>query len=238
MYNFALCDDDTDFCNEFKDRLAAILAGKAIRYELTCFDSAEKFLAALDGGRFDLIFLDIMLGDTNGMDIAKAIREKNYGCDIVFISSYRDFAFDSYDVRPLHYLDKSPGIGRLEEALNRFLEKSSGATIYLTNSRGALALNLADILYFEVFGHDLTIHKSDGTKLRYSGTLKDMEDMLPPSLFVRTQRSFLVNLGHVKEITRHEVILTDGESVSIGRGKYDTVRLRFLDYVAKKNAFG
>ncbi len=240
MYSFALCDDDAEFQPEFKKSLAALLDGKAVRckYELTCFDSASGLMEAIDrGDKYDLIFLDVMLGDGNGVDLARKLREKHYGGDIVFISACRDFAFDSFDVRPLHYLQKAPGYDRLEAAIDRFLEKNGGSTLYLTTPKGTVALDLDSIAYFEVYGHELIMHRADGSKTRHRGTLKNMEEMLPPMTFARTQRSYLVNLSYVKEINRREVSLTTGGSVPIGRGMYDGVKLKFLDYMAKKKAF-
>lgn len=238
MYSFAICDDDPIFSADFEKKLAEVMSGAAARYELTVFHRPDELLNAMDGGRrFDLIFLDIMLDDKNGIDVAKVIREKRYDGDIIFITSYREYAFESYDVRPLHYLEKTAGLDKLGEAVGRFLEKSSSSMIYLANSRGALALDLSEIMYFEVLGHELVIHRSNGTKIRYRRSLRDMEELLPEDTFVRTQRSYMVNLAHVKEITRHAVTMNNGAEVPIGRGMYDNLRLKFLDYMAKKNAF-
>ena len=238
MYHFAICDDDIKFCTEFEKKLSSLPSAKSMQYELTCFHSGGELLAAMDNGRgFDLVFLDIVLNDGFGIDIARTMRERRLGCDIVFISAHKDFAFDSYEVRPLHYISKTPDFDRLDAAIDRFLEKSSGATIYLSAPRGAIALNLADVLYFEVLGHDLIIHKTDGTTYQYRSAMRKMENLLPAAAFVRTQRSFLVNLSYVREISRHEVIMANGEAVPIGRGMYNDIKLKFLDYVAKKNEF-
>lgn len=137
------------------------------------------------------------LKQTTACSLPDGFGKKKRPVEIIFISCSRDYAIESYDVSPLHYLLKPVQSEALESALNRFLDKTTSQSICFAAPKGGLLhIHIADITYFEIYGHEIVIHIKNGTTESYTGTLKNMERLLPPMSFVRPHRSYLVSLRH------------------------------------------
>lgn len=139
-------------------------------------------------------------------------------------------ALESFDVSPLHYLIKSPKLEKLEEALDRFFDKHAEQNFYVKSREGILALPVSDILFFEIYGHDLSVHLTSGENHTFSGTLKKIEEDLPSSTFIRAHKSYLVNMAHIVKIARYQITLSTGQSVPISKKNYLSIMSAFVDY--------
>ncbi|WP_373598999.1 LytR/AlgR family response regulator transcription factor [Paraclostridium bifermentans] len=60
-----------------------------------------------------------------------------------------------------------------------------------------------------------------------------MEKILPSKYFVRCHRSYIVNVKHIKTITKNNVFLENGVKVPISRGKYKEINDTFIDYISE-----
>ena len=78
MYRIAICDDDLDFLSSFRMLLEKALAQNGVGYELSAFSGTNDLLAKLgEADAFDLIFLDIVFEDGDGIEAARRIRKTN-----------------------------------------------------------------------------------------------------------------------------------------------------------------
>ena len=73
-------------------------------------------------GELDLVFLDIEMGELDGMETARRLRSADEGLQLVFVTGYTDYVFDGYSVGALGYLMKPPQPDQLDEVLDRGLE--------------------------------------------------------------------------------------------------------------------
>ena len=236
IYKIALCDDDTAFSRAFSAMLHEIMEPQAIPYTLDCFTHVNKLTAAMKTPEpFHLIFLDILLEDINGVDFARSMRKAGQNTDIIFLSVSPSFAADSYDVAPLHYLTKPFGREKLRQALNRALSHAIPQRIVFKTSNGILAAVLNDILYFDVYDRTISIHKTDGSKETFCGTLSKLESQLPPGHFMRSHKSYLVNMAYISEIVRYEITLQGGVRIPIGKKRYTDIQNSFIEYADQKS---
>lgn len=236
MYEIALCDDDITFIESFEKMLSSVLDAKAISYHLTSFPGILPLKNAMAGGsNYDLIFLDIVFQKENGIHFAEFLRKQNLNTDIIFVSISPEYAVAGYDAAPLHYLLKPINSTKLEEALERFFTKNTSLDISFTTPKGILRLPLSDILYFEIYGHEITIHQTNGNKGTCTGTLKKLEKCLPPMTFVRPHRSYMINLDYISEITRYRIRLCSGETLPVSKNLYNKTQSLFIDYAGPKS---
>ncbi len=238
MYKFAICDDDVVFCRKFEMLLSRIMEERHAEYSLACYNDGGSFAASIRAGeKYDLVFLDIMIKEDNGLELARTLRRKENVSDIVFVTDYDEYAVDSYDVEPLHYLIKSDNMEKLETAMIRFISKNSPCKICVSTANGLVFLPLCDIMCFEIYGHDIVIHLSNGTKQECRGTLKQIETLLPPESFIRLHRSYLVNLDFISEISHNNITLSDGMNIPLGKTMYKRLQIIMVNYLGKKNMF-
>ena len=231
MYSIALCDDDEDFLRSFGKRLSGAMESRGLPFRLSSFRNPRALQGAVEAGeQFDLAFLDVMFGKAEGLRLAETMRREKWETDIVFVTSSPEFAVESYDSAPLHYLVKPVAPEKLDVALERFLRRHAPDLIHFSTARGTLQMRVSDIRYFEIYGHEIVIHKTDGNKESCTGTLKELETALPPMRFVRPHRSYLVNLEHVGKIVRYQIVLTDGTAIPVSKKLYQKTQDEFIEY--------
>ncbi len=236
VYKLAICDDDTVCSASIKSFLYDFFSDRNIECSVTVYSDVQSFDNALDAGaEYDLVFLDIIFKDGNGMNYAKQLGVRRRGFDIIFISTSRDYAIESYDTEPLYYILKPAQPEKLTAALNRFLEKHASFHISFNTARGIIKIDLSDILYFEIYGHQIIVYKKDGVKEDFRGSLKEIGTQLPPSMFIRPHRSYIVNLNCITEITHYSIKLTNGDVIPVSHALYNKIQMEFLDYLDKKD---
>lgn len=235
MYKIAICDDDITFSSEFEKMLSETLEARKISFQLTRFTDTAALRQALESGqKYHLLFLDIMFQTEQGIRFARFLQKKKFNIDIIFVTSTPDYAVASYDVSSLHYLIKPVDQKKLDDAVDRFLARHASQRLYFNTPKGSLQVRIDDILYFEIFGHKITIHKTNGKKEICGGTLKELELLLPAQIFVRPHRSYLVNFDYISEISRYQIQLSSGDTVPISKNLYKQIQSSFIDYAEKK----
>lgn len=220
-YRFAICDDVSADANFLKNMVGKWAAARGDAVETALFPSAEAFLFAYAEDKlYHALLLDIEMGRMNGVQLAKAVREKNREVQIVFVTGYSDYLSDGYDVEALHYLIKPVVEERLFSVLDRAalkLEKS-GRALFI-DAHGEIArIPFYEIEYLEVRQNYVTIHAGEEHVVKK--TLGELEKSLDEGFF-RIGRSYIVNLSCVRRVTKTEVQLAGGAALPLPRGMYE-----------------
>lgn len=235
MYNIAICDDEPLFADSLQQQLNNILFPLEIEYQVTVFYNPQELLTVLleHPDTYHLLLLDIMMGEDNGIAIAKTLRENhNINLGIIFITVNPGFALDGYIIRPIQYLLKPVDYDKLKEAIlfdyhQRFVQKhlliSSGSVVY--------SFSYNEICYIEVIGHTLRICKKEDA-VECIGVLSDLQSKLPDN-FLRCHKSFLVNLDWVSDIRRYSFQLNNGKKIPISKGRYNEIQQAFVAYATR-----
>ena len=81
------------------------------------------------------------------------------------------------------------------------------------------------------------IHLSDGGSRSWRGSLQELEAIVPSNQFVRTHRSFLVNMEHISEIGHSQILLTTGDALPVSRNALANVRMSLLSFDRRRHLF-
>jgi len=224
MYCFAICDDDPVFLNNLTALLEETLREDSIPFSLdTYVDTTPLFQAVeQEGKQYHVLLLDILMEKETGIALARRLRNAGARSSIIFITSTPEFALESFDVNPIHYLLKPVSVGSLRVALRRCMEVQKRDAVFTLTcpDKSSRLIRLNDILYAEIFLTELKIHLKDGESVAGVGKLSEMLAQLPESWFYRCHRSFVVNLEEVVGIRRFDFILENGRHVPIAQRKY------------------
>ncbi len=159
----------------------------------------------------DVIFLDIELQYTNGITIARQLRELNKPPAIVLATAYDKYAVLGYEMDVIDYILKPFSALRIEKTLDKIRSRSNekgtheGAGL---GKIGKLCVSKKDKLYLKSFDEIVFFeakNKSvrvvcEGEEYSCQYTLKDLETLLLSESFTRIHKSFIVNLDHIEEI--------------------------------------
>lgn len=178
------------------------------------FDFLEEY-----HGDYDVIFLDIEMPGSNGLEAAREIRSKDQTVGIIFITSLAQYAIDGYEVQAIDFMVKPVGYYnfsmKLEKAF-RFIESHKEQDILINNKEGVFRITISEILYIEKERDDLLFHnKQECLKMR--GSMKDIKAKLESLSFSEANAGCLINLNYVKRVGKDSVILTSGQELPISR---------------------
>lgn len=208
--------------------------------------SGEEVVEKLEAGSFDLLFLDIELGDLDGFEALQAV-EPHRRPVVVFVTAYDEFALRAFEVEAVDYLLKpftderfrhaferaraqirAGSIEALQAQVDRLLDHVSAGRkwrrrILVRKAGRVLFLPVDEIDWFEAEDYYCRIHANGSSHLDRR-SLASLEDELDPSRFFRTHRSAIVNLDRVRQIDelgRGDAIvrLADGSEVRLSRSR-------------------
>lgn len=228
LMKIAACDDEFSFINEIKDDISSIKTEEDI-IDVVEYCSGEKLLNDFHKDSFDIIILDIEMKGINGIETAEYIRKIDSDVIIIFLTSYGSFVYRGYEVRAFRYILKDqPKAMRLEQlqaAINECCMNNH--SLVLPYKYSDCRFRLKDIMFMEVLGREITVHKRD-EQFSFTGRLSDYESILVSNRFIKTHKSFLVNVLNISWIDKSDVIMKNGEKVPVSRKYREKVEKAFI----------
>ena len=230
-YRIAIVDDsktDADFVQYILNNWADLRRAK-IQAEV--FSSAEAFLFQYAEDKdWDILLLDIEMGNMDGVTLAKRIRQANDSVQIIFVTGFADYISEGYEVAALHYLMKPVKQDKLFVVLDRAVAtlQKTERVILLPVGGEMLRLPVSQVQYVEAFSHTVALITETDT-IQVKMPISEVEKMLGDGL-VRCHRSYLVGLKHIARLSKTEVILDSGKSLPLSRGATPLVHKAFVSY--------
>lgn len=234
MINIAICDDQDYDRKNIKQILEKISLRNNIRFNIEEFRSGKELLNIYkrDIPKFDVIFLDIILGDSNGIDIAKYILDLYNSVKFIILSSSREFILDGYDISAVNYIIKPASIERIEKELFRAINiQENNKKFYEINKNGnTVLLELNNIYYFEVDHRKINVHEKENV-IDYYDRLDNVEKDLDDKGFKRCHRSYIINISKIKELKGNEIKLLNEQVIPVGRKYKENLKETFFNYL-------
>ncbi len=221
MLSIAVCDDEVIECCNMAKRIKEIMEEIKMPCIIRQFQSGGELLQTLES--FDVVFLDIIMRELDGMKTAQIFRERASDKILIFVSSSREYVFEAYDVEAFQYLLKPVDDRKLKSVLQKAVLKTESCLqefIIVSRERQKKKLFLDDIYYFEIKGRMVDAHGPEGI-FTYYEQMGKLENKLQDKGFFRCHKSYLVNLKYVDRYNRQEVILENGEKIVIAKRRYE-----------------
>lgn len=233
MLSIAVCDDEIVECCNIAGKIKAILQKNKVPCVIHQFYNGQELLRTSEN--FDIIFLDIIMDNLDGMRIAELFRQKAFDRILIFVTSSREYVFEAYDVEAFGYLMKPVDAAKLERVLQRAVQKTESHLqefIIVNKERQQKKLFLDDIYYFEIRGRIIYACGADDI-FTYYGKIGILAERLRDKGFFRCHKSYLINLKYVDGYSKQEVILENGEKIGIAKRRYEEFCKKMLDYMRK-----
>lgn len=217
MIKFAICDDEPQMAQEIADQLASYMNEISSDYSVECFSSGYALLKSSD--EFGIIFLDIQMERPDGMETAALLRQRESRSLLIFVTVLKDRVFDVFPLEAFDYLLKPLDCERFQRTMDRamrWLERDAAKNLMIQRGSDCEVVLLSDILYCEVLGRKVYLHKKDGIVVDYYDRLEDVEQRVD-SRFFKCHRSYLVNLDYVSGCQEGQVLLPQGKRIPVSR---------------------
>jgi len=211
----AVCDDEIGFREEI--RLAVYSYSNLHRLHAVVdeFECGEDLLNSKRD--YDIIILDQKMEGISGLTTARKLREKGINSIIIFLTSYPEIVFESFEVNTFRFLRKP----LVEEMLNKalddyFSELRENRPILLKQNHETICVQSKDIVYLEADNRKCYVHLED-KKYHVGLTMALAGELLPKNDFIRIHKSHTVNLKYICGYDSMEVYLNTGKKIPISR---------------------
>ena len=191
---------------------------------LASFTDSVEAASTVKEGRADLLFLDIQMPDLDGMELARMVPPQTR---VIFTTAFKEYAFESYEVKALDFLLKpirySKFLSAIDKAREWFSLQPQGGSVTAQNDSvfirvdGELRqLPLSQIVYVSgMKDYVLFYVAGEHRALITHMTMKAVEEMLPADQFLRVSRSYIVATRHIRKVDRNDCIYIGEEIIHV-----------------------
>jgi len=213
-----IVDDEPTARNIMQAHIAQI---DGIEIVATCKNAMEA-IACLNNSEVDLMLLDIQMPDMTGMSLMKSIPSD---VKVIFTTAYREYAIYGFDLQAVDYLLKPISLERLVKAIQKYRTENSNKLqskdfLVVRSDRKMIKINFDEIVYIESLSDYLKIHTTSKTIITRE-TISAIEDKLPPDIFTRIHRSYIVSIPFISSYTS-EYVEIENQTITISKSYRDS----------------
>ncbi len=215
-----LVDDEFDALSLLQIQIAKYCPH--IINSVTTFSDPEMAVESIKQLKPDILFLDIVMPSMTGFELLTQLLPLRF--PVIFVTAYNQFAIKAFKFNAIDYLVKPVDATDLVEAVMRIQEKKAldntqidGLSAFLkgeevkkmaiSTQQGVSFIDLDQIIYIEADSNYSTVILISGKRIIISKTLKELEELLEESHFLRIHRQYIINLNHVEHLDRTKSIL-------------------------------
>ncbi len=200
---------------------------------IEAFESGEEFLARFLPDRFDLIFIDQYMNELSGIATAEKIREQDKLAALIFVTTSRDHAVESYGVRACGYLVKPFFYENFVKTMELAdLEKIRNARFIRVEGENIL---LREILWCDRDEHYVQIHTDRRGVLRFRLSAGEFAGLLSPyPQFLNCYKGCIINMERAERMDDACFLMDDGERVPFSGQKKKELEAKFLHYTFQR----
>jgi two-component system LytT family response regulator len=209
-----------------------------------CGDGFEG-VKAIQQHKPDLIFLDIQMPKINGFEMLELVDNPPA---VIFATAFDEYAIKAFEAHAIDYLLKPFNQERFDKSIAKWIEKETGGNkestkelletaslspsqsqrVVIKDGSKIKIIPAQDIFYLEAADDYVKVHTKDGYFLK-NKTMNHFEQVLDVNHFVRSHRSYIINISQITRIDpyekdNHVAILKSGAKVPISRGGYGRVK--------------
>lgn len=240
--NLVLCDDDSGDLESLRRLTDEYINSRGFCGETFCFSASEevlRFSENITGGNVTVYILDVIMPETDGIELGRRIRERDKNSAVIYISTSREYSLDAFSVRAFSYLIKPYNreklFSELDECMSRLDPvniKTMQKKLSIKTANGITVLELSEIIAVEYLGHRLIFHLAKGGKIEsvYRRQPFDVqaEELMQTGAFLKVSASYLVNYRNIQGIKADEFVMCDGSQYKITR-KYAAARQQYIN---------
>ncbi|MDO4289264.1 MAG: LytTR family DNA-binding domain-containing protein [Eubacterium sp.] len=233
MFRIAICDDETYFRENIKNRLEDYFKNKKYTVEIQCFEDGRALLKANTESPFDLAFLDIEMPKLDGVTLGERLREQHKDIFIIFITAHDSYVPAAFRLGAFQYLKKPVEDTFFTEEMDRvttaYVLRSQDYTFDYDGVKNQIPLS--EIRYLESSRWNVLIHTGQEV-FKIVSTLGKEAARLEGRCFLRIHQSYLVNMKYVRQFRSDRVLLwcNQNTELPVGRKYKDEARRVFLTY--------
>lgn len=232
-----IVDDNVIFAQNMAELIRLISQENKYIYEVECLEDGRELLCRLPEKRWaDVYFLDVEIGNINGMDIAQEIRNVDRKTKIVFVTSHEKYAIQGYTYKAEGYILKSECSKQLPRILKEIWEDNllnEKRKYTISSERRHEMIYYDDLLYVEKDSREsknVTFVLMDGRGVVERIAIREVLKKLPEAEFMLISRKHIVNMRHITKLLNDSVEVDGRYNLEISRTLLGELRDKLTKY--------
>lgn len=233
MIRIAIVDDEENVLNYIHSKVSQISTALSIECTIEVFTDGTSMLKRNSANSFHIVLLDLEMPKTDGLHIAKLMRENYSNIALIFVTNRTDLVFRSFEYDIVGFVRKSHLEKELKITLDRAYQKVlDHMTNYVFKTETGERIFTSDsICYFISNKHKIYLFDEFQNKTRILTTLEKLEDFLSPRNYIRCHSGIIVNCKYIYSIGQTSIVLINGETIPVSRQRVKSVKLSFHRYL-------
>ncbi|MBO5031810.1 MAG: response regulator transcription factor [Lachnospiraceae bacterium] len=233
MYNIGICDDERETCAQIVNMIQDYGKRNKLEIEISVWYTGEALYADLvKKTMIDLLFLDIELVSTDGIQIGKLIRNEleNPDISIAYISSKSSYALELFKIHPIDFLIKPISAQDINDTIDealRLYNRNNKVFEYRANGYNC-KIPYKNIVYFCSENKKIHMVTLD-SDIQFTGKIKEIIEQVP-ECFIQIHQSYIINMDHMNECSYETVRMRGDILLNISQPYRKIVRKHIMDY--------
>jgi two-component system LytT family response regulator len=204
---------------------------KKVKIVAECSNGLDA-LEVLQKNEVDIVISDIDMPNLTGIGLIKNLKKVPI---FIFVTAFTEFAAESFNLNVIDYIVKPASFERILKAVNKAIDvldakqsieknntneqysKTVNADDYffIKENSNYIKLHLADVIFIESMGDFSKLHTINNKKHIVLISLKNIDKQLPPNMFTRIHKQYIINLLHIVSVGNTEITLANNSIVPI-----------------------
>lgn len=232
MIEIFVCDDDqtiTDYLKFF------IMKHYHDKIQVLSFNKCMDLVGMIEFNERipDILIMDINLQDGNGIQTVKEIQAQHPGIKVIYLTGIIQYATEIFQTNPIYFLTKPINENKLADAIEKAIkatENDLAESVVIKTNGSEILIYRKDIVYVESRGRKLVFYMNDDSEIGVYEKMDVMQDQLG-STFVRSHKSFLINMKYITERNNQEFCLSNGKVLPISKPNLKEAKMKFISYL-------
>lgn len=235
--NLIICDDDVQFLHALEEKIRKKTTSELPDADILCFSSGNALLNwYIQGGHpIDMLLIDVEMPGYSGLDIIKKLRKSGCSCLSVFISAYQEYVMPALDYGIVNFIQKPVNPEKLDHVITQLFTqyKLQHHDVKIVCDNATIILPVEQIIFVESKFRKL-IYTTCKRQYETTGSISATEKALVPWNFIRSHKSFLVNMNKIVSYKGFTFYLTGGYTAEIGQSRRAKVISTYEDWLQRK----
>lgn len=235
MFEIFICDDDINITEFLKIFIMKHLGDE---YKVVTMNRCQELVGMIEMNERvpDILVMDINLKDGNGIKTVKHLQENHPKLKVIYLTGIINYATAIFETNPAYFLVKPINENDLIDAITKVskeIEFDKSDSIVVKTNGTELILYRREIMYVESQGRKLVLYMSDGKKNEIYEKMDVIQEQLGAA-FIRSHKSFLINMKYITERTNKEFYLSDGKVLPISKPNLKDAKIKFISYLGEE----
>lgn len=219
----AVCDDSASYCDVITCTVNEVMLKNNIKCNIYSYSSGMELISAFKEIKFDIIFLDMEMPELNGIETGILIREVSKDPIIFYVTSHKEYAYESYKVKAKDYLLKPLNYDMLENVLLYSLKEKSKPKKFLDQKdvdgvMHHIPVNEITHILRKKEDRKIHIYCLDKKDIKIVQTLENLEKiLLDNESIVKSSKSCLINMDNVRAINKNIIYFSNEATEQVSR---------------------